>query len=146
MKIDNDIYWSILHAFPHVPPEAGGILGSRNGIVCAFEYDAGLPQFAEAIYIPDVKRLNRVISDWANSGISFCGLAHSHPPMQKTHSANDVSYINSIMKAVPVSMDNLYFPLVIPNEELISYVARRGETGIRILDDEIKICYRKERL
>ena len=140
MKIDNDIYWLMLNAFSPVPPEAGCILGSRNGVVYAFEYDAGSPQFAEAIYIPDVIRLNHVISSWVKIGISFCGLAHSHPPTQKTLSANDVSYINSIMKAIPASMDKLYFPLIIPNEEMISYVVLRGETGIQILDDEIEIC------
>ncbi|MBQ2446641.1 MAG: hypothetical protein II272_09410 [Oscillospiraceae bacterium] len=139
MIIDKHVYQSLLYTFLPVPPETGCILGSKNGVICEFEYDMGSQELMAAIYTPNVKRLNQVISDWRKRGIDFCGLAHSHPSLQRTHSANDISYIKTIMRSLPVSVDKLYFPLVFPNKDMVSFFALRGDTGIQILDDEIEL-------
>jgi len=37
-----------------VPPEAGGILGEKNGIICYFIFDMALASTKCAVYIPNV--------------------------------------------------------------------------------------------
>lgn len=139
MIIKMDIYQKILNSFPAVPPEGGCILGSREDVVCSFEYDSGFPRLDMAVYMPNIDVLNQVIQQWASEDIQFYGLAHSHPYGQRSLSSSDITYIHTIMQAMPTSIEKLYFPLVFPGEEIISFVAIRYQSRIDILPDDIKI-------
>lgn len=139
MVIEKEIYQKILSTFPSVPPEGGCILGANGDVVCLFEYDSGFPRLDMAVYMPNVEFLNHVIQQWASKGTQFYGLAHSHPYGQQSLSSSDISYINTIMQAMPANIEKLYFPLVFPGEEIISFVATRHQDKIDILPDNIKI-------
>lgn len=139
MVIEMEIYQKILSTFPAVPPEGGCILGAKDDVVCAFEYDSGFPRIDMAVYIPNIVVLNQVIQQWASEGTQFSGLAHSHPYGQRSLSSSDIAYIHTIMQAMPACIEKLYFPLVFPGEEIISFVAIRTKSRIDILPDNIKI-------
>lgn len=139
MVIEKELYQRILRRFPSVPPESGCILGAKDHIVCSFAYDRGSPRLDMAVYMPNVEALNQVIQRWASEGTQFCGLAHSHPCGQRSLSCSDIAYIHAIMRAMPAGIDQLYFPLVFPGEEIISFVAVRRQNRIDILPDDIKI-------
>lgn len=139
MVIKMDTYQKILSAFPAVPPEGGCILGSSEDVVCSFEYDGGFPRLDMAVYMPNTEVLNQIIQKWASDGTQFHGLAHSHPYGQRSLSSSDIAYIHDIMRSMPVGIEKLYFPLVFPGEEIISFVAIRHQDGIEILPDDIEM-------
>lgn len=144
MLIEYAVYHMILSTFPNVPPEIGCILGSKKGIICTIAFDAGIPRYDAGIYTPNVGMLNQIIADWSNQSVSFCGFAHSHPHTQKTLSMSDRKYINAIMEAMPHSIKTLYFPLVFPGSEIISFCAVRCGNEIEIKPDHISIYNTKE--
>ncbi len=139
MIIEMEIYHKILSTFPSVPPEGGCILGAIDDVVCAFEYDSGFPRLDMAVYMPNIEILNQVIQQWASEDTQFYGLAHSHPYGQRSLSSSDIAYIYTIMQAMPASIEKIYFPLVFPGEEIISFVAIRHQDKIDVLPDDIKI-------
>lgn len=137
MEIRHQFYQKLLHAFPAVPPEAGAILGGQNGTITHFAYDSGILCYESAIYTPSTDRLNRVIQEWAGQDISFYGIAHSHPPGQVELSISDMAYIMRIMDHMPDSIQTLFFPLVIPGERIIPFVAHRASGTISISPDTV---------
>lgn len=126
MTIDQHTYHALSAAFSPVPPEAGGILGSKNGCICAFVYDPGIPDLTRNCYTPDVDFLNWVTEQWQEAGIIFCGIVHSHPPGQQTLSEADLDYIRTIMDSMPTQISELYFPIDIPGDGIFPYLARHG--------------------
>ncbi len=137
MFIPSEVYQAILAALPLVPPEAGVVLGARDNRIAAFVVDTGIPKIDRAVYTPRTDYINQVIRQWHEKGIQFCGLAHSHPFGQNSLSRSDIAYIHSIMKALPASVAELYFPLVFPGREIISFVAERRHNEIEIYRDNI---------
>ena len=140
MTIDQQIYDALSTAFSPVPPEAGGILGSKNGCICAFVYDPGTPDMSRNCYTPDVVFLNRVIEQWQEEGITFCGIVHSHPPGQSNLSEADLDYIQNIMDCMPEAIQELYFPVVIPGDSIFPHLAQRG---VAVSSDKITIIKEK---
>lgn len=139
MMIYLGVYESILKC-PAVPPETGGILGCRDGIISEFFFDSGMPVYDRASYIPDCEKLNGVILEWEKQGVQFCGIVHSHKNGQATLSQNDKNYIAAIMAAMPETVQRLYFPVVLPGVALYSYQAiRRSGNAIDIHEDSIQI-------
>lgn len=60
MKIYREVLHEVLDSMPVVPPEAGGIIGGKDGKVCIWAYDAGCFEKGCA-YWPDVDFLNSVL-------------------------------------------------------------------------------------
>lgn len=139
MIIEKEIYQKILNTFPSVPPEGGCILGAIDDVACSCEYDSGFPRLDMAVYMPNIDILNQIIQQWESENIQFYGLAHSHPYGQHFLSCSDITYIHTIMQAMPANVEKLYFPLVFPGEEIISFVAIRHQDIIDILPDDIII-------
>lgn len=138
MKILSDVYDQIIQC-PYVPPEKGGIIGVKNGVVCSCCFDNNLSQINSAVYIPNVDFLNAKIREWKEKGIDFGGIFHSHPENQPELSADDIEYIKVIFQAMPTSIKTLYFPIVLPNVALVSFKAIRKKDTIHILEDKITI-------
>ena len=138
MRIKRSVYRTILRTVPSVPPETGGILGSRNGIVAAVCFDAGPPASLPecAVYRPNTERLNHQIAVWAQEGLSFCGIFHSHLPHEHGLSSGDLVYIQSIFQNCK-QLSELYVPLVIPETRLIPFLAFRNGTDIRIVSENL---------
>ena len=138
MKILRHTY-DVLCSLPCAPPETGGILGGKSGIISTYDIDLGLDTFDNYDhYHPNVKKLNQVISDWVKQGISFYGLFHSHFPGGEQLSFGDQKYIFQIMMTMPQEVNELFFPIILPNG-MMGYRASRCGSEIHICRDDIKI-------
>lgn len=138
MVLSLKVYNCMMH-LPLVPPETGGILGEKGGVICSLYLDQKNQSKQRAIYSPDVKTLNKVICRWAMDDICFAGMFHSHFPNQCTLSIDDKKYIESIFHSIPISVESLFFPLVIPEIKILPFKAVRTESGILINEDTIII-------
>lgn len=138
MIILSEIYTKLINC-PDVPPETGGIIGINGNIVCECFHDSNSCEYNRAIYIPNVELLNDKIQQWQKINIHFAGIFHTHPIGQPDLSIDDISYINNIFQAVPMSVNNLYFPIVLPNLKLIPYKAIRFGDSIQVIEDKLKI-------
>ena len=140
MEILLKTYNQILVSFPSALPEAGGILGCRtDGVVCVFRYDPGSGCSLSTVYEPNVALLNKAIEDWAAEGIAFCGIIHSHLPGVELLSQEDLEYMDIILNAMPQGITQLYFPIMIPKEKILPFVARMGTDGIIVQKDTLNI-------
>lgn len=139
MNILHNVLGELLCSLPSAPPEMGGILGGKSGIISTFVIDAGLESFNNYDhYSPNIQKLNQVINDWAKKEISFCGIFHSHFPGGDQLSLGDKKYIQRIMLSMPPDTNTLYFPLILPTG-IIGYQANRSGSQVRICRDDINI-------
>lgn len=120
MNILRKIYNQILLYTPDMPPESGGIIGGVNEIITIFYADAGACS-NENKYTPDIHKLNSIIDKWSSKGIEFYGIYHSHYISGTVLSASDKEYISRILSNT--SYNSLYFPIVFPKKNIISYKA-----------------------
>lgn len=140
MTIKEDIFHAIISSPEENPPETGGALGGRNGIVTHAYFDKGQEGVCPCSYTPNVEKINSVISRWAEEEIDFMGMFHTHFFGVKTMSDGDKRYIYQIMEAISETVDELYFPIVVmPERKLIVYKAICCEEMTAIIPDELKI-------
>lgn len=140
MKILHCVYENILNNYPIPPPEQGGILGMKNGIVCEYYHDNSCSISDKAVYEPDVDCLNRTIEEWDERGVLFAGIIHSHISGQDSLSSDDKLYIELLFRVMPEWMNELYFPIVLPEQrQVISYVAKKSDETANIQPDEVYI-------
>lgn len=138
MNIYKQLYDEILKHFCTVPPEQGGIIGMKDGIICSYVHDDEFLNNERAVYIPNTIFFNKCIKKWENIGIEFCGMVHSHPIGQNKLSNSDCEYIEKIFNMNP-KIDKLFFPLVIEGEGMIPYVIRQDNLNLRIKKDDVKL-------
>lgn len=139
MKIQQSLYQEIISCFSPAPPEAGGIIGMKDGTICAFCFDEGIPNLDRASYIPDVEQLNEIIEQWQREGIRFCGIVHSHPFGQDSLSSGDLDYIQRILHAVPQQIDSLYFPVVVFEEGFYAFSAALEDGAVCINPENVQL-------
>lgn len=140
MRITKEIYENLQNNYFVPPPESGGILGMKNSVVCEYYHDSSSRIDERAIYVLDVDTLNLKIDEWQKLGIEFAGIIHSHMLGQNTLSSGDIEYIKQIFNNIPECVDELYFPIIIPEDkQVISFVAKRSEKDVIIQQDEIHI-------
>ncbi len=139
MIIKEPVYFRIMHMYPIVPPENGGIIGGIGGVVDTYFHDPYKNSLKNAIYEPNTALLNEIICTWDQMKIDFMGVVHSHQYGQYSLSAGDIEYINAIMQSIPNKIDHLLFPIIIPNDKIYSYVAKRTGTEIKIESDTVEI-------
>ena len=113
MRIKKEIYYSILTSVKDIPPESGGILGEKDGIIQFVVYDEGVKNEKLCSYAPNVEKLNVVIQKWQEEGILICGMFHTHFFGVETLSEGDVNYINMIMEQMPEEIKTLFFPIIV---------------------------------
>ena len=139
MLIARKTYNTIIETCPLSPPETGGILGRNGDIVNIYEFDKISGNCFYNSYEPDVSFLNDIIKKWTKNGIEFHGIFHSHLSTETALSMPDKGYIFNIMRAIPVEILKLYFPIVFPRESMLSYIAVRKGNAIKIEDDIITL-------
>ena len=145
MLIERSIYEHILNNVPKKPPEVGGILGAKQGMIIQAYFDNGLSKEKYCCYEPNTFLLNSVIQNWQEKNIDFVGVFHTHYYGVDTLSANDISYIKLILNSMPEEVDNLYFPIVLPEQQtIIPYKAIKTVYGINIFKEKIKIVKEKQ--
>lgn len=143
MKIEKCFYESFLSSCPYAPPEIGGILGGKNGVVTDIVIDNRNAVLNKAIYIPDIDFLNFKIEEWEKQNIEFYGIFHTHFS-DNTLSNDDRINIEKVMYSMPKSIIKLYFPIVIPQKEMVVYLAERKNNKINIYLEDIDIIENKE--
>lgn len=136
MFIYENVLCQLLNFVPDVPPETGGILGGTGGVVSRFWLDVG-NQYD--IYVPNVEKINQIISDWQKAGIEFYGIFHSHSESNKSLSLADKRYIVKIMRSMPPQVTCLYFPLVFPKVRVVPYRAEISNQCVTIVQETIEI-------
>ena len=135
MRIQKALYRQILAQMPPAPPETGGILGRVGSTICAFAFDPGSPCPDRAVYTPRTETLNRIIREWAEAGVEFCGILHTHPQGQEELSSGDLSYIRRILDAMPPEIRWLWFPVILPEQKIAAFRAEGRGGSLRILPD-----------
>ena len=143
MQITESVCNNIIHACLSMPLETGGILGGKNNIITEFVFDKGTPLSSKQHYYPDISKLNDCIENWQNDGIEFYGIVHSHLQDEKLLSLGDRQYIQAIMLAMPMHIRFLYFPIVLPQKEMVSFKAMRFKNEVKIVKSNIKIISRE---
>lgn len=140
MKIVKNTLNDIFKRVPMFPPETGGIIGMKKDVIRYVEFDKGMNTRQVCTYEPDVDYLNAVIEKWQQNDIAFCGLFHTHFYGVRTLSDGDKMYINSILNAMPETINKLYFPIVLPEKkELIAYMAIRKGNEIQIVEEVVEV-------
>jgi len=140
MKIRKNTYLKLLNSYsPLVPPEEGGILGARNGVICEYEHDCSEQTSNVAVYEPNAEFLNSIISKWEKENIVFAGMVHSHMPNETQLSDSDKKYAQEILKAMPKEIQKLYFPIVLRGKELIVYSICNNSVALKMKKENIEI-------
>lgn len=134
-KFTLQVYIALLN-LGSAPPEIGGVLGGEDMVISKIAIEKPCGGYE---YIPNVDYLNKVIKGWNERGVSFYGMFHTHPTNATTLSKYDIEYIRSIMFAMPTSVYSLAFPLVIPQEAVILYVARKKDGEVIIEKEKVAI-------
>lgn len=137
MYIAKDVYNKIVFDTPKPPPETGGALFQKNGIVSRLVFDSGLYEYGK--YTPDVDFLNHQIKEFAEIGYEFCGIFHSHFPFGENLSNDDKRYIEIITLSLKNQINKLYFPIVLPKEKLIPYCSYIKGDKVIIVSDKLFI-------
>lgn len=130
MRIKRSVYRALCKTLTALPPERGGILGMKDGVVCIYYLDDGPVPTDRYAYVPDVPKLNTVMHRWQQQGIQFAGIFHSHPNPQTWLSIADREYIQKIMQAMPGSISRLHFPLIVPNIGMVGYRSEKASGEI----------------
>ena len=118
MRISRSLATDLLQNTPSAPPESGGILGAKDGIVTDYFADKGLPdKTGYGTYAPNTTLLNEIIGNWAKDDIDFCGLYHTHLPGGISLSDADKEYIREIL--IAAKKDKLFFPILLDNQMIV---------------------------
>lgn len=120
MIILSETLRQIKSAFRNAPIESGGIIGSTDNVITAFYFDSD--NHNRDCYIPDTAKLNKTIRKWAENGVRFAGLAHSHANDCRILSDADKKYAVELFRAANYPV---YFPIVtVYNGEVVltSYI------------------------
>lgn len=135
------VYTLLLTGVFPAPPETGGLLGGGNSVVDCVAFDSAQPCTNSYQYRPDVAALNRVLQQWAQQGIAFCGMFHTHPdkPGYERLSGADIDYIRAVMQCAAIDGRTLYFPIVMPQAKIVPYAARLADGNLCIEKTELLI-------
>ena len=124
MWIIRDVVNALNETICDLPPETGGVLGSdSDNVVTHYVHDVGVNDLSKCCsYTPNVGLLNKCISEWCGRGIRLMGVFHTHFAGVETLSQADIVYIESIMRAMPQEINQLFFPIyVLPDRNIIVY-------------------------
>ena len=142
MEISQKVKCIIYNTFKNLKKEYGGILGGCNGVITEFAFDKGLYNENIGIYVPNVEFLNDCIEKWQAQNICFYGIIHNHLTEYAELSGEDVRCIETIMNAMPSSIEYLYFPVISSKNILNAFKAIRTDKGICIVSENISITER----
>lgn len=139
MIILESVLQKIFTECPAVPPETGGLLGGQGEIITYAVFDKNIPVTTRAEYMPNIAFLNQILTEWAKNGISFLGMFHSHPCLEKELSEPDKSCISKIIQSVPENQ-MLWFPIINPQQKEIYSYATYCKDGRLFIEKDVVIC------
>lgn len=112
LLFENTVLDAICSSFVDPVLEQGGILGTSTDLqhISNFWLDINA-QASTVSYIPSALEIHRQIKLWADNGICFCGIIHSHITGNGELSEQDQRYIYGVLQSFP-HMPYLWFPIV----------------------------------
>ncbi len=130
MHIKRKIFETIMSS---CPPETGGIFGGQKGVVTHFVFDSDSVAKDGDACVSSTEYLNAAIAKWQTEGMELLGIFHSHPKHAEMLPRADRIYIETVMQSLPASVSRLYFPMIIPQTDMVVFCAERrdGQTVIR---------------
>lgn len=117
VSMDREVLNQMLLTIGSKEAEHGGALGMDNETACLtrFFYDENGSRSSVA-YSPDAEAMTEAANHWANEGVTFCGIVHSHPGYISSPSEGDRQYAETILKAMPETLGGSFFmPIVTVN-------------------------------
>lgn len=116
--------------------ESGGLLGKKEDIITNVILDFGLSNH-RCTYEPNIDLFNNTIVTWQLQGIDFAGIYHTHFFGISTLSPEDIAYAKEILLSMPNNINQLYFPIVLPEDmKIIPYIFRK-KTGYVCFESEV---------
>ena len=137
MYIKKNIYKCLCAVCAAHMSEIGGILGGKTGVITHFVLDRGLKTNRTDFYIPNTVYLNEVLAQWQDSNIEFYGILHTHPHGGEALSFADKAYIDKILRTCSKEGQPLYFPIILPKQELLAYSAKVANGTVAIQQESI---------
>ena len=123
LKIRKNTLLNMLQRLPEELPETGGIIGGKNYEITEYWIDTVSKEKCMCRYTPNVNAINKQIQKWCQNNIDFFGIFHTHYFGVRTLSKGDIEYMHKIMRVMPLSVNVLYFPIVVfPEKEMVLYM------------------------
>lgn len=89
--------------------ESGGIIGLKDNCIVKFYFDKKIIHKKQ--YIPNVKKINKIINIWYKEDIMFIGFIHSHANGYNKPSKDDYIYAKKLIDTNKF-LEYLIFPIV----------------------------------
>lgn len=141
LRIKNDVLSKIAKAFRACDVEKGFLLGSNRDLTY-INYCFDLPASDAGLhfYEPNPVCADETIRSWANQGVCFCGMIHSHVVDKQDLSVNDIAYAKALYSAYHLPV--LWFGIGIvqaSNVDFRFYSVSKSSEQINITLEEYQI-------
>lgn len=130
LKIESKLYDNIVFRTPSFACETGGFVGVGKKWILTFQYDAGIKNGSNTQYYPNEQLLNEFIQEM-DERCDYFGILHTHINHVDFLSKADEQFIR-VLFGKNQFLEKIYFPLVLPKENMKIYVAVRCEGGVVI--------------
>lgn len=120
LHIKKKVLLKISETFCGCDVERGFLLGSSNDLTCVDHcYDLPAMDAGLHFYEPNPVFANEVIQCWANQGVCFCGMIHSHVVDKQELSENDIEYAKVLYSAYHLPL--LWFGIGIVHADKVDF-------------------------
>lgn len=141
LKIEKDLYETILQDHENLQQETGGYIGIHNHQIIQYTFDSGIGIASLGRFTPNPEIFHKKMEDWLeNDAIQEFGILHRHVNGQVDLSNGDFRYIDSLFSRNDW-LQGMYFPVVLPKETMAVYWARRK--GRRVEIEDVKLLVQK---
>lgn len=141
LKIEKDLYETILQDHENLQQETGGYIGIHDHKIVEYQFDPGIGIASIGRFVPSPEIFHQAMEDWLeNDAIQEFGMLHRHVNGQVDLSNGDLRYIDSLF-ARNDWLQVMYFPVVLPKETMAVYLSRRK--GRRVEIEDVKLLVQK---
>lgn len=141
LHVKGDVLLRLSAVFCECNVERGFLLGSSNDLT-HIDHCFDLPAMDAGLhfYEPDPVLADKQIQHWANQGVCFCGMIHSHVVDKQELSENDIEYAKVLYSAYHLPL--LWFGIGIvraDNVDFKFYSVSESNGHINITQEEYQI-------
>ena len=109
-RITRAVHDAIRDTIGQLPAEQGGVLGGRDGVGVAFNFDTGADRTG-VTYTPGRKGYGQLARGWKRSGIDVMAFIHSHPHDSRQLSGPDRQMAADTLALTP-RLQSFWLPIV----------------------------------
>lgn len=141
LHIKRDVWLRFSTAFRECDVEKGFLLGSSNDLT-HIDHCFDLPAMDAGLhfYEPDPVLADKQIQHWADQGVCFCGMIHSHVVDKQELSENDIEYAKVLYAAYHLPL--LWFGIGIVHADKVDfrfYSVSETDGQVNIIQEEYHI-------